>query len=249
MDRENIDREVKVIPISHDWGTYLGSQLAIRYEDRFEKFVFMSVAFTPAGRKLDIGKVNEMSQKMLGYPTYGYWLFLTEDGAGKIIGDNWEKFFNIVFAKDNTRWADTFAPFGALKEYLLTSDRNCEVASYISPEEKAAHHAAFGGDYSAATNWYHRGINNIGVDEEIAEVKKGKFKQKIGKETLMITGLKDPVCLAQIARSSMKGNVETGKLKMVDVEASHWIMLERKEQTNEILGDFFERGVHGKSML
>lgn len=106
----------------------------------------------------------------------------------------------------------------------------------------------FGVDYSACLNWYTRGINNLGVDEEKELLKKGEIKEKIGKETLMVTGLKDVVCGAERGRVSMSGSVERGKLRVVDVDAGHWIMLEKVEETNRVLTEFFE-GVGVRSVL
>jgi soluble epoxide hydrolase/lipid-phosphate phosphatase len=68
-----------VVAIAHDWGTYLLSQLASRYQARFEKFVFMSVPYTIPGRK---------TKERFGYEILGYFLFLSAPRAGKILGEN-----------------------------------------------------------------------------------------------------------------------------------------------------------------
>jgi pimeloyl-ACP methyl ester carboxylesterase len=77
-----------VIAIAHDWGTYLLSQLAIRYQDRFEKFVFMSVPYTMPGRPTDVDLVNRKTKERLGYEIMGYFLFLASACAGKVLGEN-----------------------------------------------------------------------------------------------------------------------------------------------------------------
>jgi soluble epoxide hydrolase/lipid-phosphate phosphatase len=78
----------KVIGISHDWGTYLLSQLATWHEERFVKVVFMSVPFSPPGRKLDVRRINEATKRKYGYEQFGYQVFLASERAGKIIGDH-----------------------------------------------------------------------------------------------------------------------------------------------------------------
>jgi pimeloyl-ACP methyl ester carboxylesterase len=77
-----------VIGIAHDWGTYLLSQLAIWYPERFEKLVFFSVPFSPPGRELDVKRINEVTKRKSGFEQYGYQVFFASDGAGKIIGKN-----------------------------------------------------------------------------------------------------------------------------------------------------------------
>jgi len=64
------------------------------------------------------------------------------------------------------------------------------LASYVTPELKAHHHAAFGDDYSASCMWYVRGIENLGIDEELRALKAGEIKQSLNIKTLMVTGLK-----------------------------------------------------------
>jgi len=44
---------------------------------------------------------------------------------------------------------------------------------------------------------------------------------------------------------TVEGGEKGGKLSVVDVDAGHWIMLEKVEETNRVLGEFFELGVGG----
>lgn len=242
MDHEGIGRG-KVIGIAHDWGTYLLSQLAFRYPERFEKFVFLSIPYSPPGRAMDIATINQATKRKLGFEQFGYWLFLSSDGAGKLIGENPESFFSVVYPANPSIWKTAFAPINSLRDWLSSKSKT-HVASYITDEEKAHHHKVFADGYSACVNWYKRGIMNLGVEEEKALLEKGEIASKIGKETLMLTGLRDVICGAQRARVSMRGSVERGKLKVVDLDAGHWIMLEKSEETNKVLQEFFEgRGV------
>jgi len=78
----------RVVAIAHDWGTYLLSQLASRYQERFEKFVFMSVLFTMPGRRTDVEMVNRKTKKKFGYDIMGYFLFLSTPRAGRVLGEN-----------------------------------------------------------------------------------------------------------------------------------------------------------------
>jgi pimeloyl-ACP methyl ester carboxylesterase len=128
----------------------------------------------------------------------------------------------------------------------LLADSTCTLAPWITEEDKVHHHAAFGDDYTSSLYWYHRGINSLGVKEERELLKLGVMKNKLGKETLMVTGLRDAVSSAKRSRLAMEKSVENGLLKVVGVDAGHWIMLERAKETNQILENFFENGVGGK---
>jgi soluble epoxide hydrolase / lipid-phosphate phosphatase len=123
------------------------------------------------------------------------------------------------------------------------------LAPYITEEDKALHHSLFGSDYSAPCTWYVRGISSLGVEEEKDSIEKGRMKEKIGKETLMIATVNDPVGTPERARSGMQAGVEGGlaggKLAIVEVDSGHWVMLERAEETNRALEEFLETGVKG----
>jgi soluble epoxide hydrolase/lipid-phosphate phosphatase len=248
LDHERIT--INIIGIAHDWGTYLLSQLAFRYPSRFEKFVFMSVPYSPPGRPMDVAVINKATKRSSGFEQFGYWLFLSADGAGKLIGENWESFFSLVYPANASIWQVAFAPIDGLKEWLI-SGSHTHVASYVTEEEKQHHHKVFGDDYSACVTWYKRGIRNLGVDEEKRMLERGEIENggRIGKDTLMITGLKDVVCGADRARVSMSGSVVKGKLKVADLDAGHWIMLEKAAETNRVLEEFFVEGVGVKSVL
>lgn len=102
------------------------------------------------------------------------------------------------------------------------------LAPYISALDKAHHHAAFGDDYSAPCKWYTRGIANLGVEEEKKALDEGRIGTTLERfkgEVLMVGGLKDVVCPANHARSSMgrfvPGGEESGRLIVRDVDAGH----------------------------
>ena len=97
--------------------------------------------------------------------------------------------------------------------------------------------------------WYARVLDSLGVEEEQASIKNGRMKEKIEKETLLVITLNDAVSSPERVRIAMQtgveGGVEGGKLAMVEVDSGHRVMLERAEETNRILEQFFEKGVKG----
>ena len=130
---------------------------------------------------------------------------------------------------------------GGLKSFII-SDSRLELPSWISPEDKAHHYAVFKGDYSPCLTWYKRGINNLGIAEEKALLEKGRIKAKLDKPTLLVPGLRDAIYPHVKAKAIMSAAVEEGKLTIVDVDAGHWIMLEKAVEINNILEDFCAAG-------
>lgn len=86
LDHEDIKNPI--IGIGHDWGTFPLSRLAMYYPERFLKYVFVSVPFRPPGSMMDVDAINKATEKELGYPMWEYWNFMTEEGAGKLLGDH-----------------------------------------------------------------------------------------------------------------------------------------------------------------
>ncbi|PVH73549.1 alpha/beta-hydrolase [Cadophora sp. DSE1049] len=242
VDHEQISSPL--IAIGHDWGTYLLSRLATFHGDRFEKFVFLSVAFGRPGVKVDVNAVNEKMKRRLGYEQLGYQVWFAEEEAGRVIGENWESFFNLVYPSSPQIWTSSFAPLGSLKHFLLTNTPASSshiLAPWISSKAKEHHDKTFGGNYDAPLMWYKRGVESVGWEEERGAVERGEIRGDLrGRDVLMVGGLKDTVCGADTARAIMKGCVEEERLSCVDIDAGHWIMLEKPGETNEVLRRFFE---------
>ena len=148
-----------------------------------------------------------------------------------------------MFPANPEVWSTTFAPLNNMSSFIQ-SDKLVPLAPYVSAESKLHHHAVFGNDYSAPCTWYKRGIANLGIDAELAALDEGIIKDKLSVKTLLITGSNDRVCLSDKAKESMnafvKGGLKGELLKVVDLDAGHWINLERAKETNAALLEFFE---------
>ncbi|KAK0124651.1 hypothetical protein ONS95_009597 [Cadophora gregata] len=250
----------EVVGIGHDWGTYLLSRLATFYPERFSALVFMSVGFHRPGVKGNIHAVNEKTKRRLGYEQAGYQVWFASEEAGRVLGENWETFFNLIYPTNPQTWTTSFAPLGSLKRFLLTNTHSSTshiLAPWISPQAKDHHHKNFTVEpgsisgYEAPLMWYKRGIQSTGWEDEKRALDVGEIRRDLrdlggGKgRVLMVGGLRDTVCSAETARMVMRGVVDEGKLRCVDVDAGHWIMLERPGKTNEILRRFLEGEMGG----
>ncbi|PVH68510.1 hypothetical protein DL98DRAFT_542353, partial [Cadophora sp. DSE1049] len=113
-------------------------------------------------------------------------------------------------------------------------------ASWISEEDKATHHAEFGTDYTPALNWYRRGFSSLGSNIEVSALANNSISPKIHVPTLMITGAKDIVCIHGRPTNTMEGCVEEGRLEVKDIDAGHWVMLEKTAEFNNVLKEWLE---------
>ncbi|RFU29845.1 hypothetical protein B7463_g6489, partial [Scytalidium lignicola] len=232
LDHENITEQV--IGISHDWGTYLLSQLAVYYGSRFRKYVFISSPYSPPGREVNVPAINQQMKSLLGYETMGYWLFFAEEGSDEICAKNWESLFDLCYTSDPQLWAEHLGPVGALKKFIESGSR-APLASWVTPKDKALHHSLFNGNYKSAMMWYKRAIENLGVEEE----QKLNLRKKLEKPTLMVTGRKDAVALSIVARQVMEQMTEERNLRLITLDSGHWIQLDKAAELNQELESFF----------
>lgn len=107
----------------------------------------------PPSPDFDIDALNEATEKALGRPMFGYWLFFNEDNCHEVLaahvrhvfpsgyhGTPTDSFsiqtassFSLSFAADPNLWATAIAPVGAFKKWLL-EDKTAEIASWITDE-------------------------------------------------------------------------------------------------------------------
>jgi pimeloyl-ACP methyl ester carboxylesterase len=80
LDAEGLD---DVVGVGHDWGATVLSRAVAWYPERFNKIVFVAVAYLAPGLLFDIDAVNAASLKTNGYLPLAYWYFFnTFDAAG-----------------------------------------------------------------------------------------------------------------------------------------------------------------------
>jgi soluble epoxide hydrolase/lipid-phosphate phosphatase len=133
------------------------------------------------------------------------------------------------------------APIGSLERYIKAG-KQAPLGHWITDEDKREHQVAFNGDYVGAVLWYRRGLQGLGAEEEKVLLAEGKVKEKLQTRTLMISGTRDAICLAEPAKQRLKEVVAEGLSSTVDLDAGHWVMLEQADATNKAIEEFILDG-------
>jgi len=231
FDHEKIE---KVIAIGHDWGVGIVSRLANYYHDdvRLVAFAFFAVSYQPPSPQFDIDAINAMTKQLLGYETFGYWLFFTQDDdASKIMSEHLDSFYSLGFAADPSLWKDHFARTGALKQWLL-EDKKTELDKWAKDSEEfriQTDHIKKNG-VAAGLNWYKSSVFKI-QEKDDAEIPKEKYV--ITKPTFFGAALKDYVCVAALGKqihAQLCPNTT-----VVDFDTAHWVQNALPDKTNEEL--------------
>lgn len=85
LDHKNVEL---AIGVGHDWGAGILTRLAVYHQDRFSKFVFLSVGYLAPGGFFDLDAINAMNLAKNGYMNYGYWYFFDRYDSSTLIRDH-----------------------------------------------------------------------------------------------------------------------------------------------------------------
>ena len=168
-------------------------RLANYHPQRFTKFAWLDIAYNPpTNDSFSAEAINEATEKELGYPIFGYWLFFRDDDAGRIIDEHVcgapssslhssvtladrrqrESMVSLRFAADPEFAKDTMWPIGACRSYFEKGG-TCAVADWVEEGEIDTYRKIMNeaGGYAPCLNWYQAQMANLNTpdDKEVQE--------------------------------------------------------------------------------
>lgn len=171
LDHEGIP---SVVGISHDWGSALLSTLLRQHHQRFDAFVFMATYYGAAhpyssDSVYDYGKLKQMSLEKFGFNAFGHTMFLGDSArAGKLLDDNIESFYDLVWAKDQELWKSYFRREGGIEEWVTKGKRG-DVAGWAEGGEerrKIIESWRMGNGFTPKCLWYKQLLDGVSVADE-----------------------------------------------------------------------------------
>ncbi|RBA18227.1 hypothetical protein FPRO05_10522 [Fusarium proliferatum] len=236
LDHEQIER---VFAVGHDWGSHLLGRLAVFFPGRIEKLAFITVGYIPPGKPVNIGLINERSQQALGYPVFGYQLFLTSrnNNAEKILNQHKESMLSLIYAQETSLWKDHMGPVGALEEWV-TADKMAIWGDYLTQEDHRQRKKATADELGGlpTLGWYKAQAWNLNyeVEKDIAEESK-----YLHHPTLYLTSARDYLAVPRLQIPQMEPWVPN--LEVQEIDSGHWVFLHRPALVNEALEVFFSK--------
>ncbi|KAL8653888.1 MAG: hypothetical protein Q9210_001839 [Variospora velana] len=227
-----------VLGVGHDWGSFLLSRMANYLPDRISAYAWLALGYYPPFGKFDVDAINDETQRMLGYSTFGYWHFFNAPDAAEIMISNPEISRSLCYSEDPMTLKNHLCPKGAIRkayEEGFTSPR----PAWLSEDEITTHSKIFSaenGGYRGGLNWYKAQMANVNAADEDALPTE---RHRIDKPTLLITCKKDYVCVPVLQEEQMKPLVKDMEIESLD--CGHWVPLEAADEVNRILQDFFDR--------
>jgi len=227
LDAEKVEN---AIGVGHDWGANLNARLANYYPDRFIAFGFLAVSYVAPMPTFDMDELLDLTEKLFGYPTFGYWKFFAEGDVAEIFKQHAESALTLLYPEDPLTWKTSVAPVGAMKEWLL-ADKKGPLAPYVTEELKDRQmKLILSGGLAAPVFWYKAMVEKVTPNEE-KDIPQEKYVVK--KPVFFGATLKDYVCLAAA------GKAQTAQLcpdaTVVDFDTDHWVMQAAPDQVNKEL--------------
>jgi soluble epoxide hydrolase / lipid-phosphate phosphatase len=88
-------------------------------------------------------------------------------------------------------------------------------------------------EYGPAINWYRCAMQNLNLKDE----EEAKLDPKLEGPVLMIVAKVDPLSNVMTI-NTMKDYV--ANLKIVEINSGHWVQIEKREEVNATLEEFFK---------
>ncbi|KAL9608163.1 MAG: hypothetical protein Q9167_006983 [Letrouitia subvulpina] len=181
---------------------------------------------------------NEATAKLIGYPIIGYWYFHNSPDAADLLTNYPDVTESLYWPEDPLVWKDHLCAIGGTRKWF-DEKRVGKKAPWISNEEFALHRKIFSasnGGYAGGLNWYNAQIANV---NESDHDKISKERYYVEQPTLLVTCSLDMVGVPSLQIASMGDYVKN--LQIENLECSHWLMLEKRDETNLLLKGFFEK--------
>ncbi|KDQ31472.1 hypothetical protein PLEOSDRAFT_1102436 [Pleurotus ostreatus PC15] len=232
LDAEGV---TKCIAIGHDWGSRIAARLADLYEDRFIAFAFFAVGYIAPCPNFDMDEVFALTKKLAGRETLGYWGLLTAPDGPELIEKNFESFFSIIYSADLNIVTAHFTPSGALRAWV-ESGQTTDIVSWLSEEEqKVQKEALIKGGLTGPASWYKVWTSGLTAEED-----KGVpiRSPAISKPVFFGATTHDVICVPKPQIKLMEK--ACADLTVHEFEAGHWVMMEKKDEFNEVLGSWLE---------
>ncbi|KAF2184221.1 alpha/beta-hydrolase [Zopfia rhizophila CBS 207.26] len=234
VDSECFD---KIIPVGHDWGSYMAQRVYLWRPERCVGLIILNVPYMPPDSSMpfNLDTVLDMTEKMYGYPSLAYWDVFAADDGPKLLLDNVENLYHLIHCNDESGPQDeamkkVFCVRGATRNLLQTTkSQDVPLKPYArDPAFKKAFIDRMRRDgFEGPQCWYKAMARNVQFETE-KEISKENLLIK--NPCLYISSTGDAVCRTD-RMEPVKQLVPDCTIKIV--EANHWNTYEKPEEVRE----------------
>ncbi|CZT16010.1 related to epoxide hydrolase [Ramularia collo-cygni] len=229
LKSENITQQI--IPMGHDWGSYLAQRLYLLNKDRMAGLITLNVAFQPPrADAFDLETFNAYTEKVVGYPIFAYWLLFADPEGPKLMEQHLESLWYAIHGEDPAQMKNLFCVRGAIKEWVEKDRKDSPLKPYARNEElkNAWIDSKKSGGLVSQGCWYRATAENIHQATE------SKLDGHVDLPYLFIGADGDAVCRTD----AIEGPKSMGLLKNLQVEevhSGHWSPFEAPDDIARIV--------------
>ena len=234
LDAENI--HAPIIPMGHDWGSYLAQRFYLLETERCAGLITLSVAYqSPSTENFDLKAFNDLTEKNFGHPLYAYQeLFNAPDGP-KLLEDHLESMWYVMHGDGKEWMKQMFCVRGAMREFLSKDRKDVPLRPYARDEtlkNKWIKQKQEGG-MVAPCCWYRALAENHQVPTEKT------LANKVKKPYLFIGCTDDAVCKTEFIYPSKEQGL-LADVTIHEIESGHWCPLERPDEIGKFATEWLK---------
>ena len=229
------ERLETVIVLGHDFGAALASKMYSYHPQRVAGLITLGTAFVPPSPyPFDFQQIKAMQEQYQGYCSMWYFpLFTSENGAAKIEA-HLEQMFTVLHG-GGQRMKDVLCVEGGMEAWLDDSaNAGADVLSYA--QDREFRNEWIGrlkrDGWTAPLNWYKAVTRDVSIDAERKAAETGRNVLNV--PYLFVGATQDPLAPTAAMQGLQAQNL-VKDVKVKNVEAGHWCMLEKPEEVGSAI--------------
>jgi soluble epoxide hydrolase / lipid-phosphate phosphatase len=226
-----------VIPVGHDFGSATAQRVYLWKPDRCVGLILLNVAYIPPNdQPFDVATINDMTEKMIGYPMYAYWELFSIPEGGKILSQHVESVYAAVHGEAPDWTKQMFCVRGAFRDFV-ENDKTVPVHAYAQdPAFRENFVGRFKRDgFEAPQCWYRATVENILTGGETSALSQDDLVIK--SPVLFLGCTRDPVCLTG---RIYEYEALLPNLTVKEIDSGHWCTYEKPQEVNNVLTEWLK---------
>ncbi|CAE6395085.1 unnamed protein product [Rhizoctonia solani] len=231
-----ISKDEKIILIAHDWGAITASRMAQFKPNLVKGAINLGIPFAPPSPQYV--PLEVLAQI---FPSFGYQLYLASPHSNEAVDANAERFLNVLYSSPQ-KFASGEIPHiekaGVFESWLQDQSRatKSDILSEIVAMKELntiLSEIKSGVGFSAMLNYYRTTQINYELEKDLPQ----EFRPDMPK--LLVLPTEDPALPVEMLAQVGQGT------KGVDIlwleGAGHWVMLERPQEVERMVGEWVEK--------